>query len=248
MQKKIILIAFGILLIGCTRVQRYDKIVKKGYRNSKEYVGFREKKVEEGSTYYKLDKKIKSTKEPIFYFIEKTEKEAKLYLAINYRAKNWLYMKAIEFVDTDSGESYMLDFYDHKIYKAIWKDNTTMSLKVEEHMAFPLEEEEVTEINKYLSADKIKIRLYSDYDSRTYERELNADEKEEMLEVFDLYTRINKDIDTKLEEALKKLEGVVDENQLLFEELEKKVSEVSEEDVSKAEKKAEETVKEALDK
>ncbi len=237
MRKIIILTIFSMIILGCTPLQRYDKVFKKGYKNSKVYKGFEEKVVEESNIYYKLDEKIKGTDgEELRYFVEKKDEEVILYLSIKYKGKDWLYMKAIEFEDLATKEKYLLDFYEHKLYKAIWKDKTTWGLKVEEYLAFPLEEEDINKINKYLTLDNVNITLYSDYDERSHLRELNNIEKEYMLKTFAFYLEMKNEIlankeseekevvvDKNMEEFLK-----IEEEETLYEEgsIDKEVEEI----------------------
>ncbi len=211
MRKRIILTIFSMIILGCTPIQRYDKVFKKGYKNSRVYKDFEEKVLDESNIYYKLDKKIRKTHgEELRYFVEKIGEELILYLSIKYRGKDWLYMKAIEFENESNNESYLLDFYEHKLYKALWKDKTTWSLKVEEYLAFPLNMEEIKEINKYLTLEDVKITLYSDYDERNHVRGLSQKEKEYMLKTFAFYQDVKEEMLKRVEEQ--KEDKVIDKN------------------------------------
>lgn len=211
MQKRIILTIFSMIILGCTPLQRYDKVFKKGYKNSKIYEGFEEKVVDESNTYYKLDKKIRGTHgEELRYFAENKGEEVILYLSIKYKGKDWLYMQSIEFLNLETNEKYLLDFYEHKLYKAIWKDKTTWGLKVEEYLAFPLVKEEIDKINSFLAFDNVQITLFSDYDERNHMRQLSKKEKEYMLKTFAFYLDLKGEMLLKVE--AEKEEVVIDEN------------------------------------
>ena len=122
MQKTIILM-LTLFVISCTN-NNYEKLVDEKFKKSK-YEDILEKNIEK-KTYYKYDYSKKFKQENIFLFIEK-EDPAKLYLGINYRGKDWLYMKSIEFIGT---EDFEIDFLDYRTFNPIWKDNTTINMGV----------------------------------------------------------------------------------------------------------------------
>lgn len=212
MLKKILILLAAFSVFGCSGGQRYYEVVQKGYKNSKDYEAYKEKKVDDIS-YYKNKKKGKR----LFFFVKEEDEKTMLYLSLKYKGRNWMYMSKIEFRDKEIDESYILDFYEHKLYRSIWKDRTTLGLKVEEYIAFPLVEEEIENIIYYLQKENIELVYHSDYDERKAYRDLKEKDREYMLEVYEFYENIK---NTKLEkEELRKAEAekVVDENKEKFE-------------------------------
>jgi hypothetical protein len=198
MLKRIVIISTLIILAGCAGNQRYATVVQKGFKRSKTYELYKEK-VNDDFIYYKR----KKNKGMLFFFLKKEDEKVDLYLSIKYRGKNWMYMSKIEFEDENTGEKYLLDFYEHKLYKPLWKDRTTISLKVEEYLAFPLTEEEAENIAPFLASEKLKITYYSDYDDRKAERILSEKDRDYMKEVYEFYLEMKKGMEEK---ALHKLE------------------------------------------
>ncbi len=144
-----------------------------------------EKSVEK-KTYYKYDYSKKFKQENVFLFIEK-EEIAKLYLGINYRGKDWLYMKSIEFL---SSENFEIDFIDYRTFNPIWKDNTTINMGVEEKILFPVDDKYLENLEKMLKEKEVSIILKSDYDERVSKRKLSEKELIRMRKILDLYKTI----------------------------------------------------------
>lgn len=211
MLKKIFVISTLIILAGCAGNQRYATVVQKGFKRSKTYELYKEK-VDDDVIYYKR----KKNKGMLFFFVKKEDEKIDLYLSVKYRGKNWMYMSKIEFEDEDTGEKYLLDFYEHKLYKPLWKDRTTINLRVEEYLAFPLTEEEAENIAPFLVSENLKLTYYSDYDERKAERKLKEKDRLYMKEVYDFYLGMKNGIE---EEARNKLdlENALDEYKEQFE-------------------------------
>ena len=182
MQKTIILM-LTLFVISCTN-NNYEKLVDEKFKKSK-YEDILEKNIEK-KTYYKYDYSKKFKQENIFLFIEK-EDTAKLYLGINYRGKDWLYMKSIEFIGT---EDFEIDFLDYRTFNPIWKDNTTINMGVEEKILFPVDEKYMVNLDKMLQNEEVNIILKSDYDERISKRKLSVKELVRMRKILDLYKTI----------------------------------------------------------
>ncbi len=182
MQKTIILM-LTLFVISCTN-NNYEKLVDEKFKKSK-YEDILEKNIEE-KTYYKYDYSKKFKQENIFLFIEK-EDTAKLYLGINYRGKDWLYMKSIEFI---GAEDFEIDFLDYRTFNPIWKDNTTINMGVEEKILFPVDEKYMVNLEKMLQNEEVNIILKSDYDERISKRKLSEKELVRMRKILDLYKTI----------------------------------------------------------
>ena len=182
MQKTIILM-LTLFVISCTN-NNYEKLVDEKFKKSK-YEDILEKNIEK-KTYYKYDYSKKFKQENIFLFIEK-EDTAKLYLGINYRGKDWLYMKSIEFI---GAEDFEIDFLDYRTFNPIWKDNTTINMGVEEKILFPVDEKYMVNLEKMLQNEEVNIILKSDYDERISERKLSEKELVRMRKILDLYKTI----------------------------------------------------------
>ena len=182
MQKTIILM-LTLFVISCTN-NNYEKLVDEKFKKSK-YEDILEKNIEK-KTYYKYDYSKKFKQENLFLFIEK-EDTAKLYLGINYRGKDWLYMKSIEFIGT---EDFEIDFLDYRTFNPIWKDNTTINMGVEEKILFPVDEKYMVNLEKMLQNEEVNIILKSDYDERISKRKLSVKELVRMRKILDLYKTI----------------------------------------------------------
>ena len=182
MQKTIILM-LTLFVISCTN-NNYEKLVDEKFKKSK-YEDILEKNIEK-KTYYKYDYSKKFKQENIFLFIEK-EDTAKLYLGINYRGKDWLYMKSIEFI---GAEDFEIDFLDYRTFNPIWKDNTTINMGVEEKILFPVDEKYMVNLEKMLQNEEVNIILKSDYDERISKRKLSEKELVRMRKILDLYKAI----------------------------------------------------------
>lgn len=182
MQKTIILM-LTLFVISCTN-NNYEKLVDEKFKKSK-YEDILEKNIEK-KTYYKYDYSKKFKQENLFLFIEK-EDTPKLYLGINYRGKDWLYMKSIEFI---GAEDFEIDFLDYRTFNPIWKDNTTINMGVEEKILFPVDEKYMINLEKMIQNEEVNIILKSDYDERTSKRKLSEKELVRMRKVLDLYKTI----------------------------------------------------------
>ena len=182
MQKTIILM-LTLFVISCTN-NNYEKLVDEKFKKSK-YEDILEKNIEK-KTYYKYDYSKKFKQENIFLFIEK-EDTAKLYLGINYRGKDWLYMKSIEFI---GAEDFEIDFLDYRTFNPIWIDNTTINMGVEEKILFPVDEKYMVNLEKMLQNEEVNIILKSDYDERISKRKLSEKELVRMRKILDLYKTI----------------------------------------------------------
>ena len=181
--RKTIILMLTLFVISCTN-NNYEKLVDENFKKSK-YEDVLEKSVEK-KTYYKYDYSKKFKQENVFLFIEK-EEIAKLYLGINYRGKDWLYMKSIEFL---SSENFEIDFIDYRTFNPIWKDNTTINMGVEEKILFPVDEEYLENLEKMLKEKEVSIILKSDYDERVSKRKLSEKELIRMRKILDLYKTI----------------------------------------------------------
>ena len=181
--RKTIILMLTLFVISCTN-NNYEKLVDENFKKSK-YEDVLEKSVEK-KTYYKYDYSKKFKQENVFLFIEK-EEIAKLYLGINYRGKDWLYMKSIEFLGS---EDFEIDFIDYRTFNPIWKDNTTINMGVEEKILFPVDEEYLENLEKMLKEKEVSIILKSDYDERVSKRKLSEKELIRMRKILDLYKTI----------------------------------------------------------
>ena len=179
-----------LFVISCTN-NNYEKLVNEKFKKSK-YENILEKNVEK-KTYYKYSYSKKFKQEDIFLFIEEEDK-AKLYLGINYRGKDWLYMKSIEFIGS---EDFEIDFLDYKTFNPIWKDNTTINMGVEEKILFPIDEKYMENLEKMLQNKEVNIVLKSDYDERTSKRRLSEKELFRMRKILDLYKTIQHENERK---------------------------------------------------
>lgn len=181
--RKTIILMLTLFVISCTN-NNYEKLVDENFKKSK-YEDVLEKSVEK-KTYYKYDYLKKFKQENVFLFIEK-EEIAKLYLGINYRGKDWLYMKSIEFL---SSENFEIDFIDYRTFNPIWKDNTTINMGVEEKILFPVDDKYLENLEKMLKEKEVSIILKSDYDERVSKRKLSEKELIRMRKILDLYKTI----------------------------------------------------------
>lgn len=181
--RKTIILMLTLFVISCTN-NNYEKLVDENFKKSK-YEDVLEKSVEK-KTYYKYDYSKKFKQENVFLFIEK-EEIAKLYLGINYRGKDWLYMKSIEFLGS---EDFEIDFIDYRTFNPIWKDNTTINMGVEEKILFPVDDKYLENLEKMLKEKEVSIILKSDYDERVSKRKLSEKELIRMRKILDLYKTI----------------------------------------------------------
>lgn len=181
--RKTIILMLTLFVISCTN-NNYEKLVDENFKKSK-IENILEKNIEK-KTYYKYDYSKKFKQENIFLFIEK-EDIPKLYLGINYRGKDWLYMKSIEFLGS---ENFEIDFLDYRTFNPIWKDKTTINMGVEEKILFPVDEKYIINLEKMLQNDEVNIILKSDYDERTSKRRLSEKELIRMRKILDLYKTI----------------------------------------------------------
>lgn len=181
--RKTIILMLTLFVISCTN-NNYEKLVDEKFKKSK-YENILEKNVEK-KTYYKYDSSKKFKQDNVFLFIEK-EDIPKLYLGINYRGKDWLYMKSIEFI---GAEDFEIDFLDYRTFNPIWKDNTTINMGVEEKILFPVDEKYMVNLEKMLQNEEMNIILKSDYDERTSKRKLSEKELIRMRKILDLYKTI----------------------------------------------------------
>lgn len=181
--RKTIILMLTLFVISCTN-NNYEKLVDENFKKSK-IENILEKNIEK-KTYYKYDYSKKFKQENIFLFIEK-EDTVKLYLGINYRGKDWLYMKSIEFLGS---ENFEIDFLDYRTFNPIWKDKTTINMGVEEKILFPVDEKYIINLEKMLQNDEVNIILKSDYDERTSKRRLSEKELIRMRKILDLYKTI----------------------------------------------------------
>lgn len=213
MYLKILLSIFTLLVVSCAPIQRYESVVQNSYKRSKTYTSYNQK-VEDDISYFKLRK----NKEKLFFLIRNEKDVLELLLSIKYKGKNWMYMSKIEFIDLETDKSFLLDFYEHKLYRPIWKDRTTLGMKVEEYIAFPLKEKEIEEIISLISLKNIQIKLYSDFDERTFTRYLEETEKNNLIEVFLFYKELEEKIISEKEnnERLRLEEEKLDENKQEF--------------------------------
>ena len=185
-EKKIIFTVLLLVFTACTN-NNYKKLVDEKFKKS-EYDKILVKKEAE-KDYYKYDSKKKFWEEVVFLFIEDNKKDGvKLYMGINYRGKDWLYMRSIEFIG-DEG-SLFNDFYDYRTFNPIWKDNTTLSRGVEEKILFPLKESYINELEYILENKNLNITLRSDYDERLDKRKLSEKEVFKMKEILNLYKKL----------------------------------------------------------
>lgn len=206
MYQKILLSILGLFLISCAPIQRYEKVVQRSYRRSQSYKGYR-KKTDENITYLKL----RRNKDKLFFLVRKEDDVVELLLSVKYKGRDWMYMSKIKFIDLETQESYLLDFYEHKLYRPIWKDRTTIGMKVEEYIAFPLRKDEVENIIDFIYRDNIQIKLYSDFDERTFSRNLGEREKNRLIQVFEFFNELQ---DKLIEEAKEKERLLLEEKKL----------------------------------
>lgn len=179
MRKSIILVMLSFVLFACSN-NNYIKLVNEKFSKSKSYDNILQKNLAK-KTYYKYNLSKKFWEERVFLVIEKEETN-KLYMAINYRGSEWLYMKSILFNDANE-----IDFSDSKNFNPIWKDNTTITMGVEEKILFPLDEISIKNLETVLENKVIKITLKSDYDNRTDSRTLTNKEILAMQKILSLY-------------------------------------------------------------
>ena len=100
--KKSIIFTILLFVTACTN-NNYKKLVDEKFKKS-EYDKILVKKEAE-KEYYKYDSKKKFWEEEVFLFIEDNKKDGvKLYMGINYRGKDWLYMRSIEFIGDEGRE------------------------------------------------------------------------------------------------------------------------------------------------
>ena len=187
MRKVITLIILSLALFSCTNNQ-YREIVNKNYKKSN-IKGIKIKE-EENISYYKNDYRKKLWKEEVFLILKEENEKNRFYLGINYKGKDWLYMSSIEFI---GDESLLIDFLDYKTFNPIWKDNTTLDMKVEEKILFPLDEKYLETMEQILKQKNVKIVLRSDYDERLHMRTLGEKESIRMQEIFELHKKLNEE-------------------------------------------------------
>lgn len=188
--RKITIILLSLFFISCGN-NEYTNMTKKGFSSSE--IKNVKQKISGKKTYYKYDFNKKNWQEDVFLIIE-TEETSKVYMGINYRGKEWLYMKSIEFV---GNESLIIDFFDYKTFNPIWKDGTTLTMGVEEKILFPLEEKYLENLEKLLGDKNIKVILRSDYDDRFHMRTLSEDESNRMKKILDLHKSIKEEKERK---------------------------------------------------
>lgn len=187
MRKVIILMILSLTLISCAN-NDYDRIIKKDYKKS-EIKGIKIK-TEENTKYYKNDYKKKLWKEEVFLILKEENGQGKLYLGINYKGKEWLYMSTIEFIGDDS---LFIDFFDYKTFNPIWKDNTTLDMNVEEKILFVLDDKNLEKLEKIIKQKNVKVVLRSDYDDRLHMRTLGEVESLRMQEIFELHKKLKEE-------------------------------------------------------
>ena len=187
MRKVIILMILSLTLISCAN-NDYDKIINEDYKKS-EVKGIKNKK-EENITYYKNDYRKKLWKEDIFLILKEENGNRKFYMGINYKGKEWLYMSSVEFIGDDK---LFIDFFDYKTFNPIWKDNTTLNMKVEEKILFPLDEKHLEVLEKIIKQKNVKVVLRSDYDDRLHMRTLGENESIRMQEIFELHKKLKEE-------------------------------------------------------
>lgn len=188
--RKLVILSLTLLFMACSN-NEYVKLVDKGFVSS-DIKDIKEKIVDK-KTYYKYDYNKKFWKENVFLFVESGE-IPKIYLGINYTGKEWLYMKSIEFV---GNENLLIDFLDFRTFNPIWKDGTTITMRVEEKILFPLDEKNIENLEKIIGDKNVKIILRSDYDSRFSMRTLSEDESMRMKKILDLYKSIKEEKERK---------------------------------------------------
>lgn len=187
MRKVIILMILSLTLISCAN-NDYDKIINKDYKKS-QVKGIKNKK-EENITYYKNDYRKKLWKEDIFLILKEENGNRKFYMGINYKGREWLYMSSVEFIGDDK---LLIDFFDYKTFNPIWKDNTTLNMKVEEKILFPLDEKHLEVLEKIIKQKNVKVVLRSDYDDRLHMRTLGENESIRMQEIFELHKKLKEE-------------------------------------------------------
>jgi hypothetical protein len=177
----------SLTLISCAN-NDYDKIINKDYKKS-QVKGIKNKK-EENITYYKNDYRKKLWKEDIFLILKEENGNRKFYMGINYKGREWLYMNSVEFIGDDK---LFIDFFDYKTFNPIWKDNTTLNMKVEEKILFPLDEKHLEVLEKIIKQKNVKVVLRSDYDERLHMRTLGENESIRMQEIFELHKKLKEE-------------------------------------------------------
>lgn len=203
MRKTIILLS-TLLFFSCSN-NEYTKLTKEGFKKSN--IPNVKTKVVSDKTYYKYDYTKKFWQEELFLLIESGEKST-LYMGVNYRGKDWLYMSSIEFI---GDENLLIDFSDYKYYNPIWKDNVTLNMGVEEKILFPLKPEYIETLQKLVLNKNLKVILRNSYDDKFAMRTLTDGEAQRMKEILDLYKSIKKENETK-KDSLKEKERTEDGN------------------------------------
>lgn len=188
--KKLIILFLSLFVMACTN-NNYNNLVDKKFKKS-QYENVLQK-TEDKKTYYKYDFSKKIREQNVFLFIEEND-TVKLYMGINYRGSDWLYMKSIEFKGM---ENFEIDFLDYKTFNPIWKDNTTISMGVEEKILFPLDVKYIENLEKIVEEKDVQIVLKSDYDNRRSERKVSQGELLRMKKILALYKTIKEENERK---------------------------------------------------
>lgn len=184
--RKLIILLLSLTFFACSN-NEYVKTVKEGYEKST-YKDILIKTVDKKS-FYKNDYTKKFWQEDMFLLLE-SEDKTKVYMGINYRGKDWLYMSSVEFV---GDESFTIDFMDSKTFNPIWKDNVTISMGVEEKILFPLTDKQLEDLSKIIGNKNVKIILRNAYDDKFHMRTLTEDENFRMKQILDLHKSIKED-------------------------------------------------------
>lgn len=188
--RKLIILLLSLTFFACSN-NEYVKTVKEGYVES-DYRDILVKTVDKKS-FYKNDYTKKFWQENIFLLLE-TEDKTKVYMGINYRGKDWLYMSSVEFV---GDESFTIDFMDSKTFNPIWKDNVTISMGVEEKILFPLTEKDIESVEKIIGNKNVRIILRNAYNDEFHMRTLTEDESIRMKQILDLHKSIKEEKERK---------------------------------------------------
>jgi len=184
--RKLIILLLSLTFFACSN-NEYVKTVKEGYEKST-YKDILIKTVDKKS-FYKNDYTKKFWQEDMFLLLE-SEDKTKVYMGINYRGKDWLYMSSVEFV---GDESFTIDFMDSKTFNPIWKDNVTISMGVEEKILFPLTDKQLEDLSKIIGNKNVKIILRNAYDDKFHMRTLTEDENFRMKQILDLHKSIKEE-------------------------------------------------------
>lgn len=211
-QSILLIIVILIIMTGCKAGDsKYSKLILKDYKTSIKYKGYYEKEKNPNPQYYKLKTYNRFWQEEIFLVIEddSEKSEVNLLLAIKYRGKDWMYMKELEFISSEIYENFLLDFELDKYQIPIWKDNATLAMGVEERIAIKLEEPEIEKLEKFVNSVDLEIKLYSDYDDRTYARKVRPKEKLDIKEVLELYKELLNNYEEK-QESYEKETGITE--------------------------------------